>query len=495
MRKYPGMDLSWEVEQALQAVADFRRDLRGTPVAKLDLVDQERRVRQVVNGLGRALVGEVLVQADVQQPEVTINGKQWGNRRESEAPYTTLFGEVTVARAIYSQPGGGPVMVPMELRLGIVEGRYTPCTARVLCRAMASMPAEEAAGLLQEAGVATVSESTLNRIPKAIAARYELQREQINAELRAPEQVPDAAVSVQVGLDGVMVPQDGEHAKPRGRRTESPKEPRHEARYGPVNAQGPARDDGLTGRSWHEASVGTLAYYDSNGKHLHTVYLGRMPEEKMATLSQELEQELNHALLLRPDLDVTFASDGDLHQWKILEGIALRMPSNATGQVRYLLDFYHAAEYLKKASNLLYGTNSAESHATAAQWGETLKHDEAGADRVLKSLRYHRDQLARTSDREQLQAIIDYLADNKRAGRLAYAEARANHQPIGTGVTEAAAKTVVNTRMKRAGARFEQHGGQSVMLFRAAILSGRFQRLSSTLERTYNAHVELKQAA
>jgi len=34
-----------------------------------------------------------------------------------------------------------------------------------------------------------------------------------------------------------------------------------------------------------------------------------------------------------------------------------------------------------------------------------------------------------------------------------------------------------------------------VMLFRAAILSGRFLRLSSTLERTYNAPVELKQAA
>lgn len=489
------MESSWEIEQALQAVADFRRDLSRTPVARLDLLEQERRVQQVVNSVGRALMGEVLGHADVRQPEVTINGKQWGNRRDSEAPYTTLFGEVRVSRGIYSQPGGGPVMVPMELRLGIVEGRYTPCTARVLCRAMASMPAEEAAGLLREAGVATVSESTLNRIPKAIAARYETEREQINAELREAEQVPDDAASIQVGLDGVMVPQDGEHAKPRGRRTESPKEPRHEARYGPVNGPGPAANDGLTGRSWHEASVGTLAYYDAEGNHLRTVYLGRMPEAKMATLSQELEQELSYALGQRPDLNVTFASDGDLHQWTILEGIASRISSNATGQVWYLLDFYHAAEYLTKASDLLYGTNSAESHATAAQWRETLKHDEAGAERVLKSLRYHRDELARTSDREQLQGIIDYLADNKRAGRLAYAEARANHLPIGTGITEAAAKTVANTRMKRAGARFEQHGGQTVMLFRAALLSERFHRLSSTLERTYTAQVELKQAA
>jgi hypothetical protein len=56
---------------------------------------------------------------------------------------------------------------------------------------------------------------------------------------------------------------------------------------------------------------------------------------------------------------------------------------------------------------------------------------------------------------------------------------------------EAAAKTVVNVRMKRAGARFSQHGGQTVMLFRTAILSGRFDRLSSCLERTYVTRVKV----
>ena len=49
--------------------------------------------------------------------------------------------------------------------------------------------------------------------------------------------------------------------------------------------------------------------------------------------------------------------------------------------------------------------------------------------------------------------------------------------PIGTGVTEAAAKTIVGTRMKRASARFSQHGGQTVLLFRSSILSHRFDAL------------------
>ncbi len=37
--------------------------------------------------------------------------------------------------------------------------------------------------------------------------------------------------------------------------------------------------------------------------------------------------------------------------------------------------------------------------------------------------------------------------------------------PIGTGITEAAAKTIVSTRMKRAGSRFSWHGGQAVATF------------------------------
>ena len=49
---------------------------------------------------------------------------------------------------------------------------------------------------------------------------------------------------------------------------------------------------------------------------------------------------------------------------------------------------------------------------------------------------------------------------------------------------------IVYIRMKRAGARFSQHGGQTVMLFRAAILSDRFDALSEILEHTYTASLK-----
>lgn len=489
------MEQNLELTRAIQMVSDFRRDLLNTPASKLDLVEQEARVQQVANGIALGMMSEVFAHADVKAPEVTVNGVRWGNRRELETTYTTKFGDVRTPRGVYQHAGGGPVMVPLEVRLGIVEGRYTPAVARVMTRARASLPAAEAEALLKEAGVAMVSASTLNRIPKALAARYETMRQQINEQLRETEVVPDDAVTVQVALDGVMVPQDGELAKPRGRKTDSPKAPRHESRYGPVNAHGPANDDGQAGRSWHEGAVGTIAYFDKDGERLRTVYLARMPEPKMATLTDDLEQELSHVLAQRPDLDICFASDGDHHQWGVLEVMALRLPRTAIGLVLYILDFFHAAEYLTEAAELVYGTDSPDAHATAAEWRETLKRAEDGADRVLKSLRYHRDKLPKGKKRERMQEIIDYLARNNKAERLDYAHARELNKPIGTGIVEAAAKTVVNVPMKRAGARFDQHGGQTVMTFRAAVLSDRFEGLSSALEQSYKATVSVRHAA
>jgi hypothetical protein len=159
------------------------------------------------------------------------------------------------------------------------------------------MPEGEAEEFLGEIGLATVSKSTLHRIPRALAARYEMRRETIEAAVRERDPIPQAAVTVQVSLDGVMVPQDGEYARPRGRKTDSPQPVRHEKRYGPPDGEDPPADgDECFGRSWHEGSVGTIAYFDAEGGRLKTTYLARMPEPHKATLVVQLEQELRSVI-------------------------------------------------------------------------------------------------------------------------------------------------------------------------------------------------------
>ncbi len=163
-----------------------------------------------------------------------LDGERCGSRRTSPGTYRTIFGPVEIERSVYQLAGRGRLRIPMDARLGIIEGGYTSKLARVLTHGIAVMTEEDAAGFVEEVGLATVSSSTSNRIPRAIAV--------IEAAIREQDEIPARAVTVQAGIDGVMVPQDGEHAMPRGRKTDSPNPPRHG-----VIGNGPAEHDGNDG--------------------------------------------------------------------------------------------------------------------------------------------------------------------------------------------------------------------------------------------------------
>ena len=55
---------------------------------------------------------------------------------------------------------------------------------------------------------------------------------------------------------------------------------------------------------------------------------------------------------------------------------------------------------------------------------------------------------------------------------LDYAAYRRHHLPIGSGVTEAACKTVFSERLKRSGMAWSEEGGQRIVDLRVIRLSG-----------------------
>jgi len=480
-------DVGSDAERALR---EYERKIATMRPEGIDLVAMEEEIRALIDARGRELMGKTLKQADTDAPEVEIDGQCWGNRRVHRGEYHSAFGVVAVERSVYQRSGRGRVAIPLDLRLGIVEGRYTPKMARILTRAIAVMTEEEAAAFLEEVGTAKASSATISRIPRAIAAGYETNREVIEVNLRERDVIPEEAVTVQVGMDGVMVPQDGEHARPRGRKTETPDPPRHERRYGPVNTDGPAANDGSIGRAWHEGSVATLAYFDAEGRRLKTVYHARMPEPHKATLVQFLEEDLHAALVERPTLNVIFASDGASDHWTTMNAMETRIPEACTGQRMKLVDAFHVAEYIQKAANALEGTGTSEARILAATWRETTKAAN-GAETVLRSMRARRPSVPTESRLEELDVAIGYIATQNEMGRMQYHEAQEHNYPIGTGITEAAGKTIISTRMKRAGARFSQHGGQTVLLFRAALSSDRFEALHEELKASYTKSVRV----
>ncbi len=74
---------------------------------------------------------------------------------------------------------------------------------------------------------------------------------------------------------------------------------------------------------------------------------------------------------------------------------------------------------------------------------------------------------------------------------MRYAKAQAQNLPIGSGVVEAACKTLATERMKRSGMRWRHTGGQAILTLRALHQSERFERGWKLLSSTYKRIVEI----
>ena len=59
---------------------------------------------------------------------------------------------------------------------------------------------------------------------------------------------------------------------------------------------------------------------------------------------------------------------------------------------------------------------------------------------------------------------------------MRYADTQARHLPIGSGVVEAACRTLVTQRLKRSGMRWRRAGGQAILTLRSLLQSARFEQ-------------------
>ena len=70
---------------------------------------------------------------------------------------------------------------------------------------------------------------------------------------------------------------------------------------------------------------------------------------------------------------------------------------------------------------------------------------------------------------------------------MRYAALKEQGLPIGSGVTEAACKTLSNATHEEV--RWGEQGGQAILSFRALVQSNRFERAWTLLAHTYKAEV------
>ena len=400
--------------------------------------DFERQLHTLFAQTECAVTEEALARHDVDLPFVFIDGEMHRRACRCAQTYLTAAGAVSVTRTLYRARRGERAVAALERRVGIVEGYWTPLAARQGAMLVSHLTPRDAEQVLATLGHMQPSKSSLDRLPKALSARWEAQREAFEATVReASVEVPEAARAVVVSLDGVMAPMRG---------------------------------------GYREASCATVSLVDEAGGRLHSVRMGRMPESHKATLKTMLAAEVEAVLAQRPDLTVVKLADGAKDNWTFL---TCALPDGVE-----LIDFYHAAEQLKGALDAAHGVDSPKAAAQFEKFRHRLRHEPDGVERVIRALVYLR---SKYPNRERITQVLGYFRTNRH--RMGYADAKAQGLPIGSGVVEAACKTLVTERLKRSGMRWGVHGGQAILTLRSLVQSRRFDHAWPLLARSYRTQV------
>jgi hypothetical protein len=452
-------DLDAVLEPALDRIRELIDGLRRGPVSPLRASHFEKDLHQATRELGRVVVQwtynhlEPAATATL-PPEVHCEGSRY-RRLTQKTPQQvgTLFGTITLRRLGYraAPTEGEPVLFPLCRELGLVQGATPALVERV-------------ASYLAESGA--TQQRTLERLRQEHGVHWGVKRLRQVAEFVAAaleEHRPQAqAAQVLHWLEQAQAS--------RGR-------------HRPVLSVG---RDGITlgvqtkGCSIYEvATTGTLTVYDRRGRRLGTVYLAYTPEPGQGTMSSQLTQLLQEVLRRWPGplprlCYVTDAGDNETTYYK---KVLRRLRHPVTGQRLewfWVVDYYHASERLWTMAEALFGVGRPSRSWVRKMQKLLLKP--GGVGRVLHSAAALRSRIQPTGKRRaNFQRAYQYL--QKRRPYLRYAAYRRLGLPIGSGVTEAACKTVYTQRLKLSGMRWKKAGAQTILRLRVLLLSGVWQEV------------------
>jgi hypothetical protein len=250
------------------------------------------------------------------------------------------------------------------------------------------------------------------------------------------------------------------------------------------------------------ASCGTLSVLDRRGRRLGTVYLARVPESGQGTLGQQLT-DLVQDVLKRwegtlPHLSyVTDSGDNETGYYdKVLSGMKHPRTGEPLTWTR-VADYYHVSERLWTMAELLFGPHKADHDKAASAWVRKMQKwllKPSGAYRVLHSAAALRSlRQLRGKKLQDFERAYNYLRD--RLPYVRYADYRRLGIPLGSGVTEAACKTVFTQRLKLSGMRWKKAGAQIILDLRVLRLSGVWdQAYARVLQRIKQPQVRVQAA-
>jgi hypothetical protein len=221
------------------------------------------------------------------------------------------------------------------------------------------------------------------------------------------------------------------------------------------------------------ASAGTVTVLDRRGRRLGTVYLAFMPESKQGTMSEQVTKLLQDVLRRwqRPLPRLCYVTDAGDNETTYYLNVLRRMQHPRTGEkldwVR-VVDYYHASERIWTMAEAIFGPGPA-GRAWARRMHKLLKKPN-GIRRVLNSAAALRSRYQlKGKNADAYYKAYHYLRERTRY--LRYAAYKRVGIPCGSGVTEAACKTIYTQRLKLSGMRWKRPGAQTILNLRVLLLS------------------------
>jgi hypothetical protein len=409
----------------------------------------EEKLLQAIRQDARQCLEDLLNDPSVHVPgDQTRPGESCHARRPNNVD--SLFGMLGLRRNYYSRRDGSPGRVPLDESLGLIEG-CTPGLARLMCRAGALEPYEDASQSLAVYCGITIEGRRIQRLVQRLGPQFA----RWTQSQPAPASLPEGTIFY-VEADGTGVPVRPEETVGRKGKGEDGQARTREIKLGVV-----FRQDPLKPPSADRQSDPQKAPSESRPKRIE----GSTRFVTSTDNAQEFGQQLRQ-MALRQGMamarQVVFLGDGAAWVWELAR-VCFPM-------ALLILDFYHAAEHIALLTEILFGKDTPLAKIHRETWIKILKDEPDGVDEVIRRAS---QALPRSGKKRRLALkALAYFQNNR--DKMRYWQYQENNLFFGSGVVEAGCKTVVGQRLKQSGMFWSLDGARNVLDIRCVLENTQF---------------------
>jgi len=465
MRKALGEALEEELESFLEQVSQMSEG---------ELKQLEERVVKSSQAIGRKLMEGVLnSRLHERRPVARREGSCGHVQRlvgERRKELITLVGPVSFVRAYYQclhvaeaqeEQNCTHGEAPADVLWGVDKQRTTPGVQGHISYLSARLTFEEAAQTLcRTVPIGMSGRQALNLmrpVGKALAAAEEHQVSIVKAQAKQAQSQPYGQQQAHKEIERLYIELDGVFA--RMRRGSVPMEKEERQRQGDVYREIKAGAVFRAERGPKRSELAAGVYVDTPAPDSLRYVARRTALGGFAWLLYHLAMQCG----LEQAQQVVVLGDGAPWIWN-------QAAEHFPGAVQ-IVDLYHAKEHVWDVAHAVFGHGTVAATAWATHACSLLEQGQSealvSAIEALACIPPEPGQARSIPER-----AVDYFTTN--AERMRYPDFRAQGMHLGSGIAEAACKTIVSTRAKRSGMRWTPEGIDALLPLRTAVLNGTY---------------------